>query len=159
MADKSKRELEEEIDAANAAKARDDAAVDAVFNEREYVASDADPVRSTSGATTWLATTALLVSSTALVGVLYLMFGAGGDESSSSGAPADLTALTDSINSNQSSLQDLQNNVAELSGRGGPTDTDLTELERRLDSRLRTLEPVPDRIVRLERSFSALQGI
>lgn len=156
MADKSKRELEEEIAAANA---RDDAAIDAVFNEREYVASDADPDRPTSAAATWLATTALLVSSAALVGVLYLMFGAGGDEISSNGPPTDLTALTDSINSHQSSLQDLQNNVAELSSRGRTTDTDLAELERRLVSRLLTLEPIPDRIVRLERSFSALQGI
>ncbi len=159
MAKKTKQESEDDIDVPTAAQTSGDAATDAVFAEDEFTAADVSPKPSSTRLPALLSLAAVGIAGIALAGFFYLAFSTGDDEREDDGTAAYLATLSDSVGKTEASLREMQTRLVELANKGGTSAADTAALERRFETRLRTLEPVAERILRLERSFSALQGI
>jgi uroporphyrin-3 C-methyltransferase len=148
MANKSKTET-----------ASDDAITDAVFPEEDFMTAMTDAGSSSPRLPTVLGFTAVLIAGLALAGFFYLLLAANGDPREDDGTDAYLTTLSAAIEKTEASLLTMQNTLSRLADDSGTVNAEMITLDRRIDSRLRVLDAVPERVRRLERSFSALQGI
>jgi uroporphyrin-3 C-methyltransferase len=158
MAKKTKGEIDEAVDSANSNQIDDETATDAVFAEDEFtVAAEVSPKPSRLPAI--IAFTALIISALTVAAVFYLASTGGGDDAALVATDARLDALSASVAQNEASLNELRGSVSNFAARSGTSGAEISALEQRLESRLRTIESAPERILRLERSFSALQGI
>lgn len=158
MAKKSKDESTDDTHSVSAENADDEAATDAVFAEGEFTAAPDTAIKS-SRLPTLIALGALLISAFSAAGFLYLASTSDGDQGRQAAADANLAALSASIARTEASLDELQGDMSDFATRGNTPGAEIAALEQRLERRLRAIEPVPERILRLERSFSALQGI
>jgi uroporphyrin-3 C-methyltransferase len=145
-------------DSMDTRKAGDEAATDAVFAEDEFTAA-ADTTPRSSRLPAVIATGAFIISVLTAAGFFYLASTSGGDDGKQVATDANIAALTKSIARTDASLSELQASVASIDGRSSVSGTDIAALEQRLENRLRSMEAVPGQIIRLERSFAALQGI
>ena len=158
MAKKTKGEIDEAVDSANSKQIDDETATDAVFAEDEFtIAAEVSPKPSRLPAI--IAFTALIISALTVPSVFYLASTGGGDDAARVATDARLDALSASVVQNEASINDLRGSVSNFAARSGTSGAEINALEQRLESRLRTIASVPERILRLERSFSALQGI
>jgi uroporphyrin-3 C-methyltransferase len=158
MAKKSKGEIDEAVDSANSKQIDDETATDAVFAEDEFtIAAEVSPKPSRLPAI--IAFTALIISALTVASVFYLASTGDGEDAALVATVARLDALSASVVQNEASINDLRGSVSNFTARSGTSGTEINALEQRLESRLRTIASVPERILRLERSFSALQGI
>ena len=159
MAKKPKQGSEDDIEAPAAEQASGDAATDAVFAEGAFTAANLNSKSSSARLPTLLGLIAVGIAAIALAGFFYLAFTTGGGESADDGNAAYLATLSNSVNETAATLREMQARLAELAKENGASAADTVALERRFETRLSSLEPVAERILRLERSFSALQGI
>jgi uroporphyrin-3 C-methyltransferase len=158
MAKKPKGEIDKAVDSANSKQIDDETATDAVFAEDEFTVA-AEVSHKPSRLPAIIALTALVISALTVAAVFYLASTRGGDDAALVATDARLDALSASVVQNEASLDDLRGSVSNFAARSGTSGAEISALEQRLESRLRTIESVPERILRLERSFSALQGI
>ena len=159
MAKKSKQGSEDDIAAPATEQASGDAATDAVFAEDAFTAADLNSKSSSTRLPTLLGLIAVGIAAIALAGFFYLAFTTGGGESEDDGTAAYLTTLSNSLDKTETSLRQMQTRLLELANKSDSSAADTAALERRFETRLRAFEPVAARVLRLERSFSALQGI
>lgn len=159
MAKKPKQGSEDDIEAPAAEQASGDAATDAVFAEDAFTAAGLNSKSSSTRLPTLLGLIAVGIAAIALAGFFYLAFTTGGGESADDGSAAYLATLSNTVDETAATLREMQARLAELAKENGTSAADTAALERRFETRLSSLEPVAERILRLERSFSALQGI
>lgn len=159
MAKKPKQDPEDKLDSDTEETVSDEVTSDAGFSADEYIASEVTSERAPSRLPTGLSFAAFGVSAVALAAVLYLVFVPDNTQDTSDEANAQFTALSAALAKSETSLRDMKSQIDALSSNRGVSVAALTTLEEHLNSRLRTLDTVPGRILRLERSFSALQGI
>jgi len=159
MAKKPEQEPENGLESGGGEAVSEASTSDAGFAEGEYVAPEITSERAPSRLTKWLSFAAFGVSGAALVAVLYLLFAPDSTQDGADETNARITTLAAALDKSATSLQEMESRVEALSGNRGASVAALTTLEERLNSRLRALDPIPGRILRLERSFSALQGI
>ncbi len=158
MAKKPKGEIDEAVDSANSNEIDDETATDAVFAEDEFTVA-AQVIHKPSRLPAIIAFTALIISALAVAAVFYLTPTGGGDDAALVATDARLDALSASVVRNEASLDDLRGSVSNFAARSGTSGAEISALEQRLESRLRAIDSALERILRLERSFSALQGI
>lgn len=156
MAEKTETETPEGTDAVTAEQDDRDAATDAVFSEDEFVATDTPSSRPRGRLAGILA---LLIACVALAGVGYLAFFALQDAPKDNGSDEKLRTLSSAADKTDETLRDLQIKLADMMGQDNTSGAAVAALEQRVNSRLRTLDVLPGRMVRLERSFSSLQGL
>jgi len=159
MAKKPEQEPENGLTNSTGDTVSEASASDAGFAEGEYVAPEVTSKPAPSRLTKWLSLAAFGVSAAALVAVLYLLFAPDSTQDGADETQARIAALAAALDKSAASLREMESRLEALSGNRGASVAALTTLEERLNSRLRALDPIPGRILRLERSFSALQGI
>jgi uroporphyrin-3 C-methyltransferase len=159
MAKKPRQETEEELESSSVETASDETATDAAFADDDYVVPDAGADRKPSRLPALLSFVALGIAAAALFAVFYLTSAPASDQTLANEANAKLATLSATLAATETSLREVQSQLQTLSGNRGTSAAEFTALEGRLDHRLRALDPIPGRLLRLEKSFTALQGI
>ncbi len=158
MNEKSTSDESERVESDEENALDDSATEDAQFDDVEVIAAEPPETRR-SALLVLVASVALLASLAALTGVAYLVFVAGPNDAADDATDVYLSALSESIRDNESSLRDLDRKLSALPTESGSAAAEIEAFERRLELKLRGLESLPERMASLESSLSALRGI